>query len=256
MKVILDKMKLDGKVGIVTGASKGLGKAMALGLAEAGADLAIVSRGMSELSKVAHEIEKLGRKVLPISADISNLKQANEMVEKVMNEFGKIDILVNNAGTTVRMNVEDFTEEAWDQVLALNLKGAFFCAQAVGKVMISQGRGKIINTASLLSAIGGPKAVAYAAAKGGIAQITRCMAIEWAKYNINVNAIAPGYFRTPLTQPLQEDPVRSSQILSRIPMQRWGEPDDLKGIVVFLASEASDYVTGQVMFVDGGWMAG
>jgi len=254
--MILDKMKLDGKVGIVTGASKGLGKAMTLGLAEAGADLAIVSRGMPELLEVASEVEKLGRKVLPISADISNLKQANEMVEKVMNEFGRIDILVNNAGTTIRMNVEDFTEDAWDQVLALNLKGAFFCAQAVGKVMIKQEHGKIINTASLLSAIGGPKAVAYAAAKGGISQITKCMAIEWAKYNINVNAIAPGYFRTPLTQPLQDDPVRSSQIVSRIPMQRWGEPDDLKGIVVFLASEASDYVTGQVMFVDGGWMAG
>jgi 2-deoxy-D-gluconate 3-dehydrogenase len=255
MDMILDKMSLNGKVGIVTGASKGLGRSMALGLAEAGADLALVSRGMPDLMKIADEVEKLGRKVLPISADVSDLKQIDEVIEKVLAEFGKIDILVNNAGTTVRLNIEDFTEEAWDTVMDLNLKGAFFCAQAVGKVMIKQGKGKIINTASLLSAIGGPKTVAYAAAKGGIAQITRCMAVEWSKYNININAIAPGYFRTPLTKPLQDDPERSAKILSRIPMQRWGDPDDLKGIVVFLASEASDYVTGQVIFVDGGWMA-
>jgi 2-deoxy-D-gluconate 3-dehydrogenase len=255
MDMILDKMSLNGKVGIVTGASKGLGRSMALGLAEAGADLALVSRGMPDLMKIADEVEKLGRKVLPISADVSDLKQIDEVIEKVLAEFGKIDILVNNAGTTVRLNIEDFTEEAWDTVMDLNIKGAFFCAQAVGKVMIKQGKGKIINTASLLSAIGGPKTVAYAAAKGGIAQITRCMAVEWSKYNININAIAPGYFRTPLTKPLQDDPERSAKILSRIPMQRWGDPDDLKGIVVFLASEASDYVTGQVIFVDGGWMA-
>ena len=253
--MILDKMSLNGKVGIVTGASKGLGRSMALGLAEAGADLALVSRGMPDLMKIADEVKKLGRKVLPISADVSDLKQIDEVIEKVLAEFGKIDILVNNAGTTVRLNIEDFTEEAWDTVMDLNIKGAFFCAQAVGKVMIKQGKGKIINTASLLSAIGGPKTVAYAAAKGGIAQITKCMAVEWSKYNINVNAIAPGYFRTPLTQPLQDDPERSAKILSRIPMQRWGDPDDLKGVVVFLASEASDYVTGQVIFVDGGWMA-
>ncbi len=253
--MILDKMSLNGKVGIVTGASKGLGRSMALGLAEAGADLAIVSRGMPDLMKVADEIKELGRKVLPISADMTDTKQIDDVVQKTLDEFGKIDILINNAGTTVRLNVEDFTEEAWDTVMDLNIRGAFFCAQAVGKVMIKQGKGKIISTASLLSAIGGPKAVAYSAAKGGIAQITKCMAVEWSKYNINVNAIAPGYFRTPLTQPLQNDPERSAKILSRIPMQRWGDPDDLKGIAVFLASEASDYVTGQVIFVDGGWMA-
>lgn len=253
--MILDKMSLNGKVGIVTGASKGLGRSMALALAEAGADLAIVSRGIPDLTNVANEIKELGRKVLPISADMTDSKQIDGVVQKTLAEFGKIDILINNAGTTIRQNIEDVTEEAWDTVMNLNIKGAFFCAQAVGKVMIKQGKGKIINTASLLSAIGGPKAVAYAAAKGGIAQITRCMAVEWSKYNINVNAIAPGYFRTPLTQPLQDDPERSAKILSRIPMGRWGEPDDLKGIAVFLASEASDYVTGQVIFVDGGWMA-
>jgi len=254
--MILDKMSLKGKVAVVTGANSGLGKAMATGLAEAGADISLVSRRMPELREAAQDIEKLGRKAIPISADVTSLKSIEEMVNKVLSEFGRIDILVNNAGTTERMPVESFTEEAWDKVMALNLKGAFFCAQAVGKVMIKQGSGKIINTASLLSVIGVPNAVAYGAAKGGISQITKCMAIEWAKYNINVNAIGPGYFRTPLTKPLQDDPVRSSQILNRIPMQRWGDPDDLKGIVVFLASEASNYVTGQTIYVDGGWLAG
>lgn len=254
--MILDKMILTGKVAIVTGASRGLGKAMALGLAEAGADSAIVSRSMPDLKKVADEISRLGRRVLPISADISNLKDINSMVEKVVQEFGRIDILVNNAGTTIRMFCEDFTESAWEKVMALNLKGAFFCAQAVGKVMIKQRSGKIINVSSLLSVIGVPRAVAYSASKGGISQITKTMAVEWAKYNINVNAIGPGYFRTDLTKPLQEDQERSAQILSRIPMGRWGEPDDLKGVVVFLASDASNYITGQTIYVDGGWLAG
>lgn len=253
--MILEKLSLKGKIAIVTGASRGLGRSMALGLAEAGADVAIVSRGLPDLEKVAEEIRSLGRRALPISADMSNLEDISKMVDKVQNEFNKIDILVNNAGTTIRMTVEEFTEEAWDKVIALNLKGAFFCAQAVGRVMIKQRSGKIINIASLLSAIGVPNAVAYGSAKGGISQMTKCMAVEWAKYNINVNAIGPGYFRTPLTKPLQDDPVRSAQILSRIPMQRWGDPDDLKGVVVFLASEASDYVTGQTIYVDGGWLA-
>jgi len=254
--VILDKMNLSGKTAVVTGASRGLGKSMALGLAEAGADIILVSRGMPELKVVAQEIEKLERRAMPISADISNLGDINVMVETAVGEFGRIDILVNNAGTTVRMPSESFTEEAWDKVIDVNLKGAFFCAQAVGKVMINQRSGKIINIASLLSVIGVPTAVAYAASKGGISQLTKTLAVEWAKYNIRVNAIGPGYFRTDLTKPLQEDKVRSAQILSRIPLGRWGEPDDLKGVVVFLASEASDYITGQTIYADGGWLAG
>lgn len=253
--MILDEMSLTGKTAIVTGASRGLGKAMALGLAEAGADVVLVSRGMPELRAAAQEIGRLGRSALPISADVSNLKDVGAMVERVVSEFGRIDILVNNAGTTVRMPSESFTEEAWDKVIDVNLKGAFFCAQAVGKVMINQSSGKIINIASLLSVIGVPTAVAYAASKGGISQLTKTLAVEWAKYNINVNAIGPGYFRTDLTKPLQEDKDRSAQILSRIPMRRWGDPDDLKGVVVFLASEASDYITGQTIYVDGGWLA-
>jgi 2-deoxy-D-gluconate 3-dehydrogenase len=253
--MILDRMSLTGKAAVVTGASRGLGKAMALGLAEAGADVVLVSRRMAQLRAVAQEISQLSRIALPISADISNLRDVNDMVEMVLGEFGRIDILVNNAGTTVRMPSESFTEEAWDEVMDVNLKGAFFCAQAVGKAMIDQRAGKIINIASLLSVIGVPTAVAYAASKGGISQLTKTLAVEWAKYNINVNAIGPGYFRTDLTRPLQEDRDRSAQILSRIPMRRWGDPDDLKGVVVFLASEASDYITGQTIYVDGGWLA-
>ena len=192
---------------------------------------------------------------MPISIDVSNLRDVNGMVETVVDEFGRIDILVNNAGTTVRTSAEEFTEEDWDKVIDVNMKGVFFCAQAVGKVMIEQRAGKIINTASLLSVIGVPNTAAYGASKGAVSQITKTLAVEWAKYNINVNAIGPGYFRTDLTRPLQEDETRSAQITSRIPMQRWGDPDELKGAVVFLASEASDYMTGQTIYVDGGWLA-
>lgn len=254
--MILDKMRLTGKIAVVTGASRGLGRAMALGLAEAGADIALVSRGMERLKIVASEINQLGRKAISISADVANLDHVNAMVERTVDEFGRIDILVNNAGTTVRMSAEEFTEEAWDKVLDVNLKGAFFCAQAVGKVMIKQRSGKIINTASLLSVIGVPNTAAYGVSKGAISQMTKTLAVEWAKYNINVNAIGPGYFRTDLTKPLQDDETRSAQILSRIPMQRWGDPEELKGAVVFLASEASSYMTGQTIYVDGGWLAG
>jgi len=254
--MILDRMALTGKVAVVTGASRGLGKAMALGLAEAGADLVLTSRGMPELRTVAQEISQLGRRALPIRADISSLKDINTMVEEAVGEFGRIDILVNNAGIIIRMSPENFTEEAWDEVMDVNLKGVFFCAQAVGKVMIKQRAGKIINTASLLSVIGGPNIAAYGASKGAVSQLTKTLAIEWAKYNINVNAIGPGYFKTDFTKLLQEDKDRSTRILSRIPLGRWGDPDDLKGIVVFLASETSDYITGQTIYVDGGWLAG
>lgn len=254
--MILESFSLKGKIGIVTGASRGLGRSMAMALAEAGADVAIVGRNLPALEEVANEMSNLGVKILPVVADVSKLQEIEEMVDRVVKEFGRIDVLVNNAGTIIRMKAEDFTEDAWDKVMAVNLKGAFFCAQTVGRQMIKQRSGKIINIASLLSAIGVPNVIAYGATKGGIAQMTKCLAVEWAKYNINVNAIGPGYFRTSLTKPLQDDPVRSAQILSRIPMARWGEPDDLKGAVVFLASSASDYITGQIIFVDGGWLSG
>ena len=253
---ILDKMSLQGKVAIVTGASRGLGRTMALGLAEAGADVAVVSRTLPALEKVAAEIRELERISLPIRADVSRRVDVERMVERTMERFGRIDILVNNAGTIYRDASEDHPEEAWDRVINVNLKGAFLCAQAVARVMIQQGGGKIIHTASLLSSIGRPTIPAYAASKGGIAQLTKALAVEWAKYKIHVNAIGPGFFRTDLTQALQDDPERSTEISSRIPLGRWGLPEDLKGAVVFLASDASEYVTGHVLYVDGGFLAG
>lgn len=253
---ILEKMSLQRKVAIVTGASRGLGRAMALGLAEAGADVVVVSRTLEDLKKVAKEIQQLGRVGLPVQADVSRRADVEHMVERTMERFGRIDILVNNAGTIYRIASEDYPEEEWDRVVNVNLKGAFLCAQAVARVMIRQGGGKIINTASLLSAIGVPTIPAYAASKGGIAQLTKTLAVEWAKYKINVNAIGPGFFRTDLTEPLQKNPKRSAEISSRIPSGRWGVPEDLKGAVVFLASDASEYVTGHVLYVDGGFLAG
>lgn len=253
---ILEKMSLRGKVAIVTGASRGLGRAMALGLAEAGADVAVVSRTPADLEEVAAEIRELGRACLPVQADVSIRADVERMVKRAMERFARMDILVNNAGTIYRGASEDYPEEEWDRVIHVNLKGAFLCAQAVAQVMIQQGGGKIINTASVMSTIGRATIPAYAASKGGITQLTKTLAVEWAKYNIHVNAIGPGFFRTDLTQALRDDPQRSAQISSRIPVGRWGVPEDLKGAVVFLASDASEYITGHVLYVDGGFLAG
>lgn len=254
--MILDKLRLDGKVAIVTGASRGLGRAMALGLAEAGADVVVVSRTMEALEGLAREIGTLGQQGLAIRVDVTDRHEVADMVRSAMETFGKIDILVNNAGTIFRTEAEEYPEEAWDRVLEVNLKGVFLCCQAVGKVMIAQRRGKIINMGSLLSAIGVPLIPAYAASKGGVRQLTKALAVEWARYNIHVNAIGPGYFRTELTEALEKDEKRTAWILRRTPLGRWGVPEDLKGPVVFLASDASDYITGQILYVDGGWLAG
>ena len=252
--MILDQFKLNGKVAIVTGSSTGLGEGMAYGLAEAGADIVGVYNNDSPENQ--EKIEALGRRFLGIQADLSNISMVADIVGKTVEAFGRLDILVNNAGIIIRNKSVDFTEEQWDDVVNINLKTLFFLSQAAARQFISQkSNGKIINIASLLSFQGGILVPSYTASKSGVVGLTRLLGAEWAPHNINVNAIAPGYMATRNTQALQGDPVRNKQILERIPAGRWGRPDDMKGAVLFLASEASNYINGYTIAVDGGWLA-
>ena len=244
---------LTGKVAIVTGGSTGLGAGMALGLAEAGADLVLVDR--TSCSETAKQIEAVGRRAINIVADLMTIAPIEMIMEKTIKEYGKVDILVNNAGIIRRTPAIDFTEKDWDEVMALNSKTVFFFCQAAGRDMMRRKYGKIINISSLLAFQGGVFVPSYSASKGAVAQVTKALANEWAPHGITINAIAPGYMATNNTKALREDPVRSKSILDRIPAGRWGLPDDLKGVAVFLASPASDYVNGHVLIVDGGWMA-
>lgn len=254
MRNVLELFNLDGKVAIVTGAARGLGRAMATGLASAGANLALVDILPAEETKSA--IESLGRQAITIQADLANKEAVKVILEPTLKTFSKIDILVNNAGIIRRAPLPEFSEKDWDDVININLRTLFFLSQAVAKVMIEQGQGgKIINVASLLSFQGGILVPSYTAAKSAVMGLTRAFANELAKYRINVNAIAPGYMATDNTAPLRADPKRSQEILSRIPAGRWGEPEDLQGAVVFLASAASDYMYGYTVAVDGGWLA-
>jgi NAD(P)-dependent dehydrogenase (short-subunit alcohol dehydrogenase family) len=251
-----ESFSLQGKVSLVTGASRGLGMAIAEALAGAGSDVVVTGRQMKTLAPVAATIaEKTGRRILPIEMDMGKVTSIQSTVDRISKEFGCLNILVNNAAINSRMPAADYTEEAWDSVTNVNSKGAFFMAQACGKVMMEQKSGKIINILSLTVAWGLPTVVAYTAAKAGLMQLTRLLAVEWGCYNINVNGVAPGFFRTELTKPVQTD-ARNQWILHRTPLGRWGEPEDLTGAVLFLASSASDFVTGQVLFVDGGITAG
>jgi 2-deoxy-D-gluconate 3-dehydrogenase len=253
--MILDSFKLDGKVALVTGAARGLGQGMALALAEAGADIAGLDR--SESQETQGLVKAQGHRYSQVVCDLgtASVDELNQTVAKIVAEFGRLDILVNNAGIIRRAPALEFSESDWDDVLQINLKAAFFLSQAAGRVMVLQKSGKIINVASMLSFQGGIIVPSYTAAKSGIAGITRALANEWAKYGINVNAIAPGYMATDNTAPLRSDAARSASILERIPAARWGTPDDLRGAIVFLASGASDYVQGAIIPVDGGWLA-
>ncbi|MDP4181018.1 MAG: 2-dehydro-3-deoxy-D-gluconate 5-dehydrogenase KduD [Bacillota bacterium] len=252
--MIIDRFRLDGKTAIVTGASTGLGQGMAIALAEAGAD--IVGVDYVEMPGTREKIKEIGREFLEVKANLMNIEPIGEIIKKAVETFGKIDILVNNAGIIRRQDAIDFTETDWDDVLDINLKTVFFFSQSVAKEFIKQGTGgKIINIASMLSFQGGVRVPSYTASKSGVMGITRLMANEWAKYNINANAIAPGYMATNNTAPLRADEDRSASILDRIPAGRWGLPDDLMGPVVFLASSASDYVNGYTVAVDGGWLS-
>lgn len=244
---------LAGKAALVTGASRGLGQAIAVALAEAGADIA--GCGMSGDAGTRAQVEAAGRRYVSIKADLTTIEPVARIVDETCTAFGAIDILVNNAGTIRRADAVAFTEEDWDAVIGVNLKSAFFLCQAAGRRMIAQGAGKIINIASMLSFQGGIRVPSYTASKSGIAGVTRLLANEWASKGVNVNAIAPGYMATDNTAQLRSDEKRNAAILERIPAGRWGAPSDLGGAAVFLASRASDYVHGAILPVDGGWLA-
>ena len=253
--MILDRFKLDGKVAVVTGAGRGIGQAYALGLAEAGADIAVVD--VIPMDETLDAVKALGRRAIGIKADLAKgEKEAPKIVAKVVKALGRVDILVNNAGIIRREPFLEHSAKNWNDVISINLSTPFFLSQAVARQMVKQGQGgKIINIGSMLSYQGGILIPGYAAAKGGIKSLTMLMANELSKYGICVNAIAPGYIATANTAPIRADKKRNKAILDRIPAGRWGTPDDLKGICVFLAAPASDYVTGFMYACDGGWLA-
>ncbi len=244
---------LSGKVAVVTGANTGIGQGIAVALAKAGADIVLVAR--SDASETAVLVEQAGRRVAIVDADLASIEPCARIVEEAVRNLGGLDILVNNAGIIRRNDALDFTEDDWDTVLDTNLKVAFFLAQAAARHMVNHGGGAIINIASMLTFQGGIRVASYTASKSGIGGLTKLMANEWAAKGINVNAIAPGYIATNNTAALQADADRNRQILERIPAGRWGQPDDLGGAAVFLASDAARYVQGHVLAVDGGWLA-
>ncbi|MCM3020136.1 glucose 1-dehydrogenase [Priestia megaterium] len=249
----VDLFSLDGKVAAITGATRGIGRSMAIALAEAGSDIALLQRS-KEFLGVKEEIERLGRKCFIVNCDLENASEVSEAISSVVGHFGKLDILVNNAGIQRRSPAVEFAEEDWDAVMNVNLKTVWLLCQQAGRQMLKQGSGKIINMASLLSYQGGITVPAYAAAKGGVAQLTKALSNEWAAKGVNVNGIVPGYIATDMNEALINDETRSRQIIERIPAGRWGQADDFKGAVVFLASDASAYIHGHLLAVDGGWL--
>lgn len=251
----LERFSLKEKVAIVTGAGTGIGKGIATAMAESGARVVLAGRTRSRLDDTADDIGSSGGETLVVEADISSREDREALVASVLDTWKQIDILVNNAGVNVRTPPEDYREEDWDKVISTNLKGTFFLTQLAARHMIERKYGKIIHISSLSAITGIPLIPAYTAAKGGLASMTYQLAIDWARYNINVNSICPGYIRTPLTRAVEES-ERGAYILNRVPAGRWGEPEDIAGTAVFLASPASDFLTGQLIVVDGGWMAG
>lgn len=251
---ILDLFKLNGKVALVTGAGRGLGQAMAVAMADAGAD--VVGLDLISLAETQSQVESLGRRFMPVALNLreATAAQLNETMGQIVQEMGRLDILINNAGIIRRAPALEHSEEYWYDVIQINLNAVFFLSQAAGRVMAQQGSGKIINIASMLSFQGGILVPSYTAAKSGVAGITRALANEWAGKGINVNAIAPGYMATDNTAPIRADEKRNQSILERIPTGRWGQPSDLQGTAVFLASAASDYMQGAIVPVDGGWL--
>jgi len=247
---------LSGQAALVTGASRGIGRALALGLAHAGADVALAARPSDDLDSVAAEVQALGRRALVVHLDVTNRSTAiAETVSQIANELGRLDVLINNAGVEQVCDSLEVDEALWDRILDTNLKGAFFCAQAVARRMTESGGGAVLNVCSLTSAVGVPTAVPYGSSKSGLLGMTRALAAEWAPRNIRVNGIAPGYFRTALTEVFYQDAAWAEGMRAKIPMGRFGRLDDLIGAAVFLCSDAARYVTGQVLYVDGGYLA-
>ncbi len=252
---VMDLFRLDGRTALVTGARRGIGKAMAVGLAEAGADVIGVSKTLEASgSEVEKEVTALGRKFRGYACDFGDRASIWAFLEKLNAEVPQVDILVNNAGTILRKPAVEHPDEYWDAVLQTNLNAQWTLSREIGRKMVERGSGKIIFTASLLTFQGGITVPGYAASKGAVGQLTKALANEWASKGVQVNAIAPGYVETDNTAALRADPVRNPAILARIPAGRWGKPEDFKGAIVFLASKASDYVNGEILVVDGGWM--
>lgn len=246
---------LGGRVAAVTGAGRGLGRVMALALAAAGADVLLASRTAPELERLAEEVRALGRRALPFPADVTDADACEAMAAAAVERLGGLDVLVNNAGTNVRKPALDLTPDEFEFVVATNLKGYFTCARAAGRHFTARGSGKVINVSSIMGSVALPNQAAYASSKGGVDQLTKVLALEWAAAGVQVNGIAPTYFETELTRPLYDDPERRAFITERTPAGRWGQPHELAGAVIFLASAASDFVTGQTLLVDGGWTA-
>lgn len=251
----LPSMSLEGKTALVTGAGRGIGRAIALSLGAAGANVIAVSRTKEQVDEVVTELKAHGKNALSMKVDVTVKDDLQKMVDKSVETFGGIDILVNNAGVTRKKPAEEVTEEDWDFVINTNLKGMFFCAQAVGRQMIKQNSGSIINIGSVASKVAISNSVAYCASKGGLLQITKVLAVEWTKYNIRVNAVGPAYIETPLLEFIKDMPELYGKITGRTPMGRLGRVEEVIGAVLYLASDASSYVTGETIFIDGGLLA-
>jgi NAD(P)-dependent dehydrogenase (short-subunit alcohol dehydrogenase family) len=249
----IELFQLRDKVAIVTGTSRGLGKSMAMALAEVGANIVLVGRNKEKLEEATHEVADFGVKTLPVVADVTRAEEVEALVSRAIEKFGKVDVLVNNVGTYIGKPIVESTLEDWHNLINTNLTSTYLCSREVGKYMVERQRGKVINMAAALGALGANNATAYCASKGGVIQLTRALAVEWAKYNINVNAIAPGTMETEITRSMLEDPTVRKAVTGKIPLKRIGQPSDLAGAVIFLATQASDYVTGQTLFVDGGF---